>query len=175
MTRLVQLKKGIVRRVAIVEEPALRVLDGCNSVYELATTAMHEGSRLCDLVQKRRSHERLDYDLVYDGKSEWQLLPPIDHPEERARCMISGTGLTHLGSARERQSMHADARDKMTDSMKMFSWGKEGGRPEPGKLESPQSGSTRAQARLCGRMDRLSKFPGMQGMAVKRRKLPGFT
>lgn len=134
MTRLVQLKKGIVRRVAVVEEPALRVLDGCNSVYELATTAMHEGSRLCDLVQKRRCHERLDYDLVYDGKSEWQLLPPIDHPEERARCMISGTGLTHLGSARDRQSMHADARDKMTDSMKMFSWGKEGGRPEPGKI-----------------------------------------
>lgn len=40
MTRLVQIKKGIVRRVALVEEPHLRVLDGCNSVYELAQSAI---------------------------------------------------------------------------------------------------------------------------------------
>jgi hypothetical protein len=134
MTRLVQLKKGIVRRVALVEEPYLRVLDGCTSVYELATSAIHGGSRLSDLVQKRVTPERLDYDLVYHGESEWQLLPPIDHPDEPARCMISGTGLTHLGSARDRQSMHAVTTDEMTDSMKMFRWGTEGGRPEPGKI-----------------------------------------
>ena len=134
MTRLVQLKKGIVRRVALVEEPDLRVLDGCTSVYELAISAIHAESSLSDLVQKKLTPERLDYDLVYSGKSEWHLLPPIDHPGEPARCMISGTGLTHLGSARDRQSMHAVATDEMTDSMKMFSWGKEAGRPEPGKI-----------------------------------------
>ena len=45
MTRLVQIKKGIVRRVALVEEPQLRVLDGCNSVYELAQSAIKERTK----------------------------------------------------------------------------------------------------------------------------------
>ncbi|HTT22604.1 MAG TPA: AraD1 family protein [Candidatus Sulfotelmatobacter sp.] len=134
MTRLVQLKKGIVRRVALVEEPHLRLLEGEGSVYELAISAIHAGCTLSVLARKRLTPERLDYDLVYSGKSDWYLLPPIDHPDEPARCMISGTGLTHLGSARDRQSMHAVASDEMTDSMKMFHWGKEGGRPEPGKV-----------------------------------------
>ena len=137
MTRLVQVKKGTVRRVAVVEEPHLRVLDGCNSVYELALSAMKTGSKLSDLTKKRLTTERFEYDLVYSGQSEWQILPPIDHPDEPMRCVISGTGLTHLGSARDRQSMHAVASDEMTDSMKMFHWGKEGGRPGPGQIGTP--------------------------------------
>jgi hypothetical protein len=48
--------------------------------------------------------------------------------------MVSGTGLTHLGSARDRHSMHAADNNDMTDSMKMFHWGKDGGRPEPGEI-----------------------------------------
>ena len=36
MTRLVQLERGDARRVALVEEPHLRLLDGCSSIYELA-------------------------------------------------------------------------------------------------------------------------------------------
>ena len=137
MMRLVQLKKGPVRRVAVVEEPHIRILDGCTSVYELATCALRTGSKLSDAAQMRLTGERLDYDLVYGGKSEWKLLPPVDHPEEPARCMISGTGLTHLGSARDRQSMHAVATDEMTDSMKMFHWGREGGRPAAGQVGIP--------------------------------------
>jgi hypothetical protein len=134
MMRLVQLKKGYVRRVALVEEPHLRMLDGCTSVYEFATCALRTGSKLNDLARTRLTPERLDYGLVYGGKSEWKLLPPIDHPEEPARCMISGTGLTHLGSARDRQSMHAMSTDEMTDSMKMFHLGREGGRPAAGQV-----------------------------------------
>src|SRR5580704_8534097 len=137
MTRLVQIKKGIVRRVAMVEEPHLRVLDGCNSIYELALSAIKGKVALSDLVQKRLTVERLDYDFVYSRQSEWRLLPPIDHPDEPSRCMVSGTGLTHLGSARDRQSMHAVDSNQMTDSMKMFHWGKEGGRPTPGQIGTP--------------------------------------
>jgi hypothetical protein len=137
MKRLVQIKKGTVRRVAMVEEPHLRVLDGCNSVYELAKSAIKAGSKLSDLAQKRLTTERLQYDLVYSGRSEWQMLPPIDHPDEPSRCLVSGTGLTHLGSARDRQSMHAVGSSNMTDSMKMFHWGKEGGRPAPGRIGTP--------------------------------------
>lgn len=137
MTRLVQIKKGTVRRVALVEERHLRVLDGCTSVYELATSAIQADSKLSDLAKRRLTTERLDYDLIYSGRSEWRLLTPIDHPDEPARCNLSGTGLTHLGSARDRQSMHAVDDNQMTDSMKMFHWGKEGGRPAPGQIGVP--------------------------------------
>jgi len=137
MTRLVQIKKGTVRRVASVEEPHLRVLDGCTSVYELANLSIAAGSTLSELVKKRFTTELLNYDLVYGGNSEWRLLPPVDHPDEPARCMVSGTGLTHLGSARDRQSMHAASSEEMTDSMKMFHWGKEGGCPAPGQIGIP--------------------------------------
>lgn len=134
MVRLVQIKRGIVRRVALVEEPQLRVLDGCNSVYELAQSAITGSGKLIDTARRRLTSERLDYDLVYRGRSEWRLLPPIDHPGEPSRCMISGTGLTHLGSARDRQSMHAGGSEDLTDSMKMFYWGRDGGRPSPGEI-----------------------------------------
>jgi hypothetical protein len=133
MTRLVQIKKGIVRRVALVEEPHLRLLDGCHSVYELATAAFATNIRLSEAAKQRSTKDRLDYDLVYSGQSEWQLLPPVDHPEP-ARCLVSGTGLTHLGSARDRQSMHSSAAEELTDSMKMFRWGVEGGRPAAGAI-----------------------------------------
>jgi hypothetical protein len=76
----------------------------------------------------------LDYDAIHSGKSEWRILPAIDHPEEPARCLVSGTGLTHLGSARDRQNMHASSTEPETDSMKMFRWGIEGGRPAPGQM-----------------------------------------
>src|SRR5438067_1540501 len=137
MTRLVQIKRGHVQRVALVEEPNLRMLDACSSIYELALLAISTEAKLSDLVRQRARRETLDYDAVYDGCSEWRLLPAVDHPDEPARCLISGTGLTHLGSARGRQSMHAAANEDLTDSMKMFRWGVEGGRPAEGAVGVP--------------------------------------
>jgi hypothetical protein len=134
MTRLIQIKKGNVRRVALVEEPNIRLLDGCSSIYELAHLAIAAGMKLSDLARQRARRDTIDYDLIYRGESEWQLLPAIDHPDEPARCLISGTGLTHLGSANNRQSMHAVATEDLTDSMKMFRWGVEGGRPANGSI-----------------------------------------
>ena len=69
MTRLVQLKRGEVRRVALVEEPYLRLLDGCGSIYELANMAISNGVRLSDLAQQRATGDRLDYDPIYRGQS----------------------------------------------------------------------------------------------------------
>jgi hypothetical protein len=131
---MVQLKSRGTRRVALVEEPHLRLLDGCGSIYELANSAISTGVRLSDLARQRATGDRLDYDPIYRGQSEWHLLPAIDHPEEPARCVVSGTGLTHLGSARNRQSMHSSSDADLTDSMKMFRWGLEGGRPAPGSI-----------------------------------------
>jgi hypothetical protein len=137
MTRLVQVKKGDVRRVALVEEPQLRFLDEVKSVFELAQLAISAKTKLSEIARQKVSQETVQYDPVYNGDSEWRLLPPIDHPEEPSRCLISGTGLTHLGSARNRQSMHASATEELTDSMKMFRWGMEGGRPAPGEVGTP--------------------------------------
>ena len=135
--RLIQLKKGAVRRVALVAEPYLHLLDGCSSIYSLANVALAANMGMADLVRQRDRHERLEYGPIYDGRSEWRILPAIDHPEEPARCLVSGTGLTHLGSARNRQSMHEDRPEDLTDSMKMFRWGVEGGRPPAGCVGIP--------------------------------------
>ncbi len=137
MTRLIQIKKGNLRRVALVEEPNIRLLDACSSIYELALIAIGAGMKLSEVAHQRVRHETLDYDPIYGGRSAWRLLPAIDHPDEPARCLISGTGLTHLGSARGRQSMHAAAHEDLTDSMKMFRWGVEGGRPAKGAIGIP--------------------------------------
>lgn len=134
MTRLVQLKRGDARRVALVEELQLRLLDGCSSIYELANSAINGGTKLSDLARKRATGDLLEYDPIYDGRSDWRILPPIDHPAEAARCLVSGTGLTHMGSARGRQSMHASTEADLTDSMKMFRSGIEGGRPARGAI-----------------------------------------
>jgi len=134
MTRLVQLKRGDTRRVAWVEEPHLRLLDGYSSIYKLASSAINGKVKLSDLARERATGEVLEYDPIYRGESDWRILPAIDHPTEPARCLVSGTGLTHLGSARNRQSMHAASEADLTDSMKMFRWGIEGGSPAPGSI-----------------------------------------
>jgi hypothetical protein len=143
MIHLVQIGNGKERRVALVEEPHLRCLTGVQSVYELAKGCLRHGCGLTERAQSLAHDDVLDYDAVYTGNSEWHLLPPIDVPGERSRVVVSGTGLTHLGSARERNAMHEAAATKgeaakpaetVTDSMKMFQWGVEGGRPAKGEI-----------------------------------------
>ena len=134
MTRLVQIQNGSIQRVALVEEPHLQLLTGVSSIYELSKQAAESGTPLTQLVKQRASGERLDYNPIYEGKSPWRLLPPIHHPTEPSRCLVSGTGLTHFGSAKNRQQMHSTSEAELNDSMKMFKWGVEGGKPAPGKI-----------------------------------------
>ena len=137
MTRLIQIAKGRDRAVAVVEEPHLRLLHHAASIYALAHEAIAQGVKLSALVQQKLSNLVLEYDAIYTGQSEWRILPPIDHPDEPSRCLVSGTGLTHLGSARDRQDMHAVVSEDLTDSMKMFRWGIAGGRPATGEIGTP--------------------------------------
>jgi hypothetical protein len=134
MTRLVQLQKGQNRCVALVDGPHLRRLDKIESVHALATAAIKDNTTLTALINKLVTGDTLDYDAVYAGKSDWRLLTPTDHPGEPARCLVSGTGLTHFGSAKNRQAMHETKAEEATDSMKMFRWGLEQGRPEAGRV-----------------------------------------
>jgi hypothetical protein len=137
MIHLVQIGNGKSRRVALVEEPHLRCLEGMDSIYELAQRFIRDGSKMTEQASAMASGELLDYEAIYSGRSEWKLLTPIDVPGDPSRLTVSGTGLTHLGSAKERQAMHlaeAAKAEVVTDSMKMFHWGVEGGRPAPGEI-----------------------------------------
>jgi len=134
MTRVVQLQHGPKRRVALVDEPHLRLLDGAGSVYDLAEAALGDRVPLITLIRRLKTTECVAYDAVHEGRSEWRLLPPIDHPIDSARCLVSGTGLTHLGSAANRQAMHEKSDAELTDSMRMFKAGIEGGRPPRGSI-----------------------------------------
>jgi hypothetical protein len=136
--RLVQLAKGDVRRVALVEEPRLLLLEQVGSIYELASQCIAAGIFMSERARALAGTESVSYDEVYEGRSSWRLLSPIDVPGMPSRTLVAGTGLTHLGSARERQAMHlADqpkqAEVEMTDSMRMFQWGVDNGRPAAGQ------------------------------------------
>jgi hypothetical protein len=138
MIRLVQLQHATQgRRVALVDAAQLRLLRQYRTVYDCALTAIENNSGLERVVLDNVSEWLLDYDAIYADKSEWRLLPAFDHPDEPARCLITGTGLTHKQSADNRDAMHrADktAAPPVTDSKRMYQSGVEGGRPEPGQI-----------------------------------------
>jgi len=57
---LIQLRRGKDRRVAIVEEPRLRLIEGQASVYELAHFAIEEHLKLDDAALERATGEVLE-------------------------------------------------------------------------------------------------------------------
>lgn len=135
-TRLVQLLEGGSERIlCLVDEPSLRVLGGCTSVYELAAAALAAGQPLARLARERVGKRSLSYDDVEAGVGDgrWRFLPAIDHPDEPARCLLSGTGLTHRRGVETRQAMHAEDATA-TDSMRMYELGVAGGRPPDGAV-----------------------------------------
>ncbi len=136
MVRLVQIDNGSERRVALVKEPHLLCILGVDSLYELGSNCIREHASLSRRAQALATGDSLLYDDVYSAEGEWRLLSPIDIPSAPERVLVSGTGLTHLGSAKDRQAMHAqtNASKPMTDSMRMFELGVAGGRPRRGEI-----------------------------------------
>ncbi len=123
---LVQFAEDDVRGVAGVaaDGSTLRLRD-VHGIRELALAAIGDG------VPLAQAAEALAGEVIDLGGV--RLLSPIDH-EDPAHVLVSGTGLTHLGSAEGRDKMHraANAPESLTDSMKMFLLGVEGGKPEAG-------------------------------------------
>ena len=75
-TRIVQVTNGVVRRVALVDEPYLRLLVAAaesaaarppDSLYALAAEAIATSTPLSELVRRRATGEELDYDAIYAG------------------------------------------------------------------------------------------------------------
>ncbi|MEP6594542.1 MAG: AraD1 family protein [Ginsengibacter sp.] len=133
--RLVQLTNPQHKRcVALVREPFLVLLNKASSIYHLALETIHSKKKIADVIFSKTSGEQLDYSSIYNGDSEWKLLPSFDHPGGPFGCMVSGTGLTHKNSALNRQMMHQSEADKPTDSLQVYQWGVDGGFPEPGTI-----------------------------------------
>jgi hypothetical protein len=103
-------------------------VNGAPSVYALAMQAIERNATLADLIESFGAGQEVDAAELNDlGR----LLPPLDHPDP-AHMLVAGTGLTHLGSAEARDQMHRNMAEeaKLTDSMRMFKWGLEGGKPQ---------------------------------------------
>jgi len=109
----------------LADDGTARRVTGCASSRELAGLALAAGVTLLQAASERLG-ELLDLAGV-------ELLAPIDHVDA-AHLIVSGTGLTHLGSAEGRDQMHRTVRADAapTDSMKMFLMGVEGGKPPAG-------------------------------------------
>ncbi len=115
--------------VAVVarEGSEAAVVRGAASTRDLALEALTTGRSLAETVAAHGLGPAVD--LAAEAE-RGNLLAPIHHPDP-AHLHLTGTGLTHLGSASTRSAMHAKANaDDATDSMKMFRMGLENGKPE---------------------------------------------
>lgn len=134
--RLVQIRtssgaRQLAASFGAVHTGIAQLINGATSTYELASMALRDGSSLRDAVASRLSGTQVD---LAQTVNEGRVLAPIDHPDS-AHLHLTGTGLTHLGSAQGRDQMHRDAAGKnVTDSMRMFMLGVEGGKPDKGTV-----------------------------------------
>lgn len=124
---LVQFERGGSRGVAALDGAGrARVVAGASTTLALGMDAARRKTGLATLSAQRAAGE-IDLSTV-------RLLLPIDHPDP-AHLTVSGTGLTHLGSAEGRDRMHkAATAGQATDSMRMFLMGEEGGKPATGEI-----------------------------------------
>ena len=124
------------RIVAAVEDDgAAARVDGVTTTYALAQLAIANDTTLAAVVAPRLTNDLVDLERAL---REQRVLAPIDHPDP-AHLLLTGTGLTHLGSAEGRDKMHQQAAGgTVTDSMRMFVMGVEGGKPASGPGVQPE-------------------------------------
>lgn len=133
MIRLVQFLTRLGQRqigVPSDDGAVVQTLADFDRVYDLANEAIRSHVKLERLVQDHLSGEFVDYQPIADQR---RLLPPLDHMDP-ARCLVTLTGLTHLGSTKSRDEMHALSPESLTDSGRMFQIGLQGGKPQAGEI-----------------------------------------
>ncbi len=131
--RIIQFVQNSQLKVALVESyDQVRVLNASGGTYQLAMEAIDTEKSLAQVIGEKYTNERLDYQTIIDNQ---MLLPPITH-DDPSRWLVTGTGLTHLGSADARAEMYAKLAgdEELSDSMKMFQLGVEGGKPNIGEV-----------------------------------------
>lgn len=131
MNRIIQfLDRDDRQAVGKVDGDSIHVLANIRSVYELVGKAFESGVNVLDQLTRCTIAYVEDYEgLIQAGK----LILPLTHPDPY-HTWITGTGLTHMGSASSRDAMHQKLKNKdqdaLTDSMKMFQMGLENGKME---------------------------------------------
>jgi hypothetical protein len=125
--RLIQLRLPSGERIlaASLDDGKTYRVKNVDSTYSLANRAITAGASIATVVESLGFAEELS---LSEALADKRVLTPIDHPDS-ARIWLTGTGLTHLGSADARDKMHAKAQSAhASDSMKMFRMGLEGGK-----------------------------------------------
>lgn len=129
--RLLQWSGNGRRSVIVDDGTSARVLKGVASTRALAMQAIGRGLTIQEIVLQIGLGAEVD---IAAELAAGNLLAPIDH-EDPAHLMMSGTGLTHLGSAEARDQMHkAGPEEAKTDSMRIFLEGIEAGKPASGDV-----------------------------------------
>jgi hypothetical protein len=116
------------RALVVTARGESRLVKGARTTYDLAFQAIAAGEPIRKIIADRGIGKVVN---LAAALKERRVLSPIDH-KDSAHLQVTGTGLTHLGSAEGRDKMHknlADA-DTLTDSMRMFKMGLEGGKPK---------------------------------------------
>jgi len=126
-------QEGAVRVVMREGDGHGYIVENAPSVYALAIQAADSGKSLAEVIEACGLGAAVDLQAAY---AEGRVLAPIHHPDP-AHLYLTGTGLTHLGSAATRDAMHQKPNQPeettITDSMRMFRMGLEGGKPKPGE------------------------------------------
>ncbi len=118
------------RAVVVTARGESRLVKGARTTYGLVFQAIAAGETLRKAIADRGVGKVVN---LAAALKERRVLSPIDH-KDPAHVLVTGTGLTHLGSAEGRDKMHKslDEANTLTDSMRMFKMGLEGGKPKPG-------------------------------------------
>ena len=118
------------KRVGVCNGNDVQVLMNVDSTYALFMFAQAAKIEIEEAVARLLSEEHLDFQTLADEK---RLNVPLNHPDPY-HTWITGTGLTHLGSASSRNAMHEKSakNNDATDSIKMFQMGIENGKMKDG-------------------------------------------
>src|SRR5687767_1215970 len=128
---VIQFERNGVRAVARIEGEQAISVRGVQRTSELALRAIRSGMTLEEAAEEAGDGESFNYPALL---AAGEVLVPLDHADP-AHCYVTGTGLTHLGSAAARDEMHRKAEAETgneTDSIKMFNLGLKGGKPKDG-------------------------------------------
>lgn len=134
MRTIQYINEGKLIAAKVVDADTVQPIKIEGGIIAAAQKAIEEEVSLIDWINAHLEQEQESYQMIVD---DGRLMPPMTHSDP-AKCLVSGTGLTHLGSADTRANMHAEMSDsaesQLTDSMKMFKLGVEGGKPAQGEV-----------------------------------------
>jgi hypothetical protein len=121
-----QIQDGASLAVVLREGSEAAIINGASSSYALAQEAATTGKPLRAVIMARGMGAAVDLPAL---AAAGRMALPIAHPDP-AHMHLTGTGLTHLGSAAARDAMHTKLQNAdLSDSMKMFQMGLADGKP----------------------------------------------